>query len=320
MLPIAPLDFEAPIMEIEKKIDELRKIDILTDKKSQEAIESLEKKLEKTKKEIYKKLIPSQKVQVARHPNRPYTADYIKLLFTDFCELHGDRLYGDDQSIIGGTAKFHGESVLVLGHQKGRNTKENIARNFGMANPEGYRKASRLFKLADKFSRPVITFIDTAGAYPGIGAEERGQAEAIAHVLFDMSLLKVPFIAVVIGEGGSGGALGIAMGNRVLMLEHSMYSVISPEGCASILWKDQSYVAKAAEALKLTAQDLLALGVIDDIVNEPLGGAHRDHEAMAKNLDIYIQKSLKELKMMSPEEVKEDRYQKFRAMGIFGTL
>lgn len=314
---ISPLSFEAPIIELENKIEELKRVDVLTDSSSNEEIQTLQKKLEKTTSEIYKKLTPIQKVQVARHPNRPYTLDYIRNIFTDFFELHGDRLFGDDQAIVGGTAVFNGKQVIVMGHQKGRNTKENISRNFGMANPEGYRKAVRLFKMAEKFNRPVITFVDTTGAYPGIGAEERGQAEAIAKALFEMSLLKVPIITFIIGEGGSGGALGIAMGNRIYMLEHSIYSVISPEGCASILWKDSSFADKAAEALKLTAQDILKLELIDGIVPEPMGGAHRDHKATAENLRTCIEKSLDELCAMTPEAIKMDRYNKFRAMGVY---
>ncbi|MDR2884729.1 MAG: acetyl-CoA carboxylase carboxyltransferase subunit alpha, partial [Deferribacteraceae bacterium] len=295
MSQVTPLDFETPILEIEAKIAELKKVDMIADKSSQASLAALEKRLEKIKKDTYKNLTPTQKVQVARHPSRPYTLDYINFLFTDFVELHGDRVYGDDQAIIGGMAKFNGEPVMVVGHQKGRNTKENIARNFGMAHPEGYRKAVRLFKMASKFKRPIITFIDTPGAYPGLGAEERGQAEAIAKALFEMALLGVPMLSFVIGEGGSGGALGLGMGNRVIMLEHSVYSVISPEGCASILWKDAKFADKAAEALKMTAQDMLELGVADEIVPEPAGGAHRNHKIMAHNIGICIDKHLKEL-------------------------
>ena len=317
MADISPLSFEVPIIELEEKIEELKKLDILTDESSQSSIESLEKKLEKTKEEIYKKLTPKDKVQVARHPSRPYTLDYINLLFTDFVELHGDRAFGDDQSIIGGTALFNYEPVIVVGHQKGRNTKENIARNFGMANPEGYRKAIRLFKMAEKFKRPVITFVDTPGAYPGIGAEERGQAEAIACSLFEMSTLKVPMVSVITGEGGSGGALGIAMGNRVLMLEHSIYAVISPEGCASILWKDAAQAPKAADALKLTAKDLYGLKVIDEIIPEPSGGAHRNHALVAERVGEAVRRHLDELKLLSGEDLVEDRYQKYRSMGVF---
>ncbi|MDR2870738.1 MAG: acetyl-CoA carboxylase carboxyltransferase subunit alpha [Deferribacteraceae bacterium] len=320
MVNIVALDFEAPIIEIENKITELQQMDILTDKSSQQAIHNLQTRLSKVKKDIYSKLTPAQTVQVARHPNRPYTHDYIQYLFKDFTELHGDRTFGDDQAIIGGMATFNGTHVMVIGHQKGRNTKENIARNFGMANPEGYRKAVRLMKMADKFNRPVITFVDTAGAYPGIGAEERGQAEAIAKAIFETSLLRVPVISFIVGEGGSGGAIAIAMGNRVYMLEHSIYSVISPEGCASILWKganDPALVGKAADALKITAKDLKALNIIDGIVPEPEGGAHRNHEETAANIGKVLTKALNELEKLSPDDLMEDRYKKYRALGVF---
>ncbi len=317
MANITPLDFEAPILEIEAKIEDLKRMDVLTDQSSLNAIKSLQKRLEKVKAEIYGKLTPTQKVQVARHPNRPYTLDYIQNIFTDFFELHGDRCFGDDQAIVGGTAKFNGEPVMVVGHQKGRNTKENIARNFGMAHPEGYRKAIRLFKMAAAFNRPIVTFVDTSGAFPGLGAEERGQAEAIARSLYEMTLLKVPMVTFIIGEGGSGGALGIAMGNRVFMLEHSIYAVISPEGCASILWKDASYAGKAADALKITAKDLLELGVIDGIVPEPAGGAHRDHKAVAENVRAVLKENLAALQKLSGEQLVENRYNKYRAIGVF---
>lgn len=316
-MAVQPLEFESQIYELETKIEELKNLSNIAGDDFRSEIESLEKKLEKVKVSVYKNLTPAQKVLVARHPNRPYTMDYIKLIFTDFCELHGDRLFRDDPAIVAGIAKFEGESVVVVGHQKGRNTKENIVRNFGMANPEGYRKALRIFHLAEKFRRPIITFVDTPGAYPGIGAEERGQAEAIARNLFEMAGLTVPIITVISGEGGSGGALGIAVGNKVLMLEHSIYSVISPEGCASILWKDPSYAKKAAEALKLTAQDLIKFNIIDEIIPEPLGGAHRDHVETASNVRKAILKSLQELKSMSPERLSEQRYDKFRKMGVF---
>lgn len=316
-MTVQPLEFETQIYEIEKKIDELKNLSGISGDDFKQEIESLEKKLARAKAAVYKNLDPAQKVLVARHPNRPYTLDYIKLIFTDFCELHGDRLFRDDPAIVAGVAKFEGEPVVVVGHQKGRNTKENIYRNFGMANPEGYRKALRIFHLAEKFKRPIITFVDTPGAYPGIGAEERGQAEAIARNLFEMAGLTVPMITIISGEGGSGGALAIAMGNKVLMLEHSIYAVISPEGCASILWKDATYSKKAAEALKLTAQDLLSLKIIDEIIPEPLGGSHRDHVQTASNVRKAIFKHLKELKGMSPERLFEQRYEKFRKMGVF---
>ena len=316
-MAVQPLDFETQIYELEKKIEEMSTIGNISGEDFKKEMEMLQKKLDRVKANIYKSLEPSQKVLVARHPNRPYTLDYIKLLFTDWCELHGDRLYRDDPAIVAGFAKFEGEPVVVVGHQKGRNTKENIYRNFGMANPEGYRKALRIFHLAEKFRRPIITFVDTPGAYPGIGAEERGQAEAIARNLMEMAGLTVPMITVITGEGGSGGALAIAMGNKVLMLEHSIYAVISPEGCASILWKDASYSKRAAEALKLTAPDLLELKIIDEIIPEPLGGSHRDHIGTAKNLKKSLIKNLQELKTLSPERLFEQRYEKFRKMGVF---
>lgn len=315
---IQPLIFEKEIVELEKKIEELKHISDIGDGEPEKEVTLLEKKLDKVKEHIYKNLTPGQKVMVARHPNRPYTLDYIKLIFKDFVELHGDRLFRDDSAIVGGIARFDDCYFVVVGHQKGRNTKENIYRNFGMANPEGYRKALRLFYMAEKFGRPIITFIDTPGAYPGIGAEERGQAEAIARNLREMSGLTVPVITVITGEGGSGGALGIAVGNRVLMLEHSIYSVISPEGCASILWKDASYADKAAEALQLTAQDVIKFNIIDEIIKEPLGGAHRNHIVTAENVAIAIKKHLRDLEKMSGNELLEDRINKFRKMGVFG--
>ncbi|MEF3255828.1 MAG: acetyl-CoA carboxylase carboxyltransferase subunit alpha [Deferribacterales bacterium] len=316
-MAIQPLEFESQIYELEKKLEELKTISEVVDKDIESKIQKLQDRIQRVKTNVYRNLTPSQKVLVARHPNRPYTLDYINAIFKDFVELHGDRLYMDDPAIIAGIATFEDEPCVVVGHQKGRNTKENIHRNFGMPNPEGYRKALRIFKLAEKFKRPIFTFIDTPGAYPGIGAEERGQAEAIARNLFEMAGLKVPFITVVTGEGGSGGALAIAMGNRVLMLEHSIYAVISPEGCASILWKDASYAKRAAEALKLTAQDLKNLKVIDEIIKEPAGGAHRDHETTFINVKKALKKHYSELKQYSQEELFESRYQKFRAMGVF---
>ncbi len=316
-MSVQPLEFEQPIADLEKKIEELKNMSSLSDQDMKDELQSLEKKLEKVKTNIYKSLTPAQKVLVARHPSRPYFMDYIKMLFTDFVELHGDRNFRDDPAIIAGMAKFDNEPVVVVGHQKGRNTKENIYRNFGMAHPEGYRKALRIFEMAEKYQRPIFTFVDTPGAYPGIGAEERGQAEAIARNLREMAGLTVPFITLISGEGGSGGALGIAMGNRVLMLEHSIYAVISPEGCASILWKDASYSGKAAEALKLTAQDLYKLKVIDEIVLEPLGGAHRDYIKTAENVKEALKKHLNELKQLSPERLYEYRCEKYMAMGVF---
>ncbi|MSM40765.1 MAG: acetyl-CoA carboxylase carboxyltransferase subunit alpha [Geobacter sp.] len=310
------MDFEKPLVELEKKITELKEmsgdsLDLATE------IGKLEKKAEKVRSEIFANLSRWQTAQVARHPNRPFTTDYIKHIFTDFIELHGDRLYGDDHAIVAGLAKLDGEPVMVIGHQKGRDTKEKVYRNFGMPNPEGYRKALRLMGMAQQFNLPIITFVDTPGAFPGIGAEERGQAEAIARNLREMACLTVPIIVVVTGEGGSGGALAIAVGNRVVMLQYSVYAVISPEGCAAILWSDGTKGAQAAEALKLTATDIKELEVIDEIVPEPVGGAHRDHEAMAKNLHEAISRHLAELRSMSGEQLVEDRYQKFRKMSRF---
>ena len=297
-----------------KKIEELRALNGGSDLNLSDDITSLEKRVEKEREDIFNNLSRWQKAQVARHINRPFTLDYIQHLFTDFNELHGDRNYGDDHAIVGGLARFDGRPVMVVGHQKGRDTKEKVFRNFGMPNPEGYRKALRLFRMAEQFKLPIITFVDTPGAYPGIGAEERGQAEAIARNLREMAELKVPIIVCITGEGGSGGALAIAVGNRVLMLEHSVYAVISPEGCAAILWSDGTKGPQAAEALKPTAQDIIGLGVIDEIIHEPVGGAHRDHEATAQALGSAIRSHLAELSGMSAEELVEDRYQKFRAM------
>lgn len=305
------MEFEKPIAELEKKIEELR---ALGAGELSAEIDALQGKVEEKRQEIFNSLTRWQKAQVARHINRPFTLDYIKHLFTDFHELHGDRNYGDDHAIVGGLARFDGQPVMVVGHQKGRDTKEKVFRNFGMPNPEGYRKALRLFRMAEQFGLPIITFVDTPGAYPGIGAEERGQAEAIARNLREMAELRVPIIICVTGEGGSGGALAIAVGNRILMLEHSIYAVISPEGCAAILWSDGTKGQQAAEALKPAAQDIIELGVIDEIIYEPVGGAHRDHEATALALGSAIRHHLAELQQMTPEQLIEDRYQKFRAM------
>ncbi|MDY6821374.1 MAG: acetyl-CoA carboxylase carboxyltransferase subunit alpha [Deferribacterota bacterium] len=317
-MDIQPLVFEKDIVELEKKIDELKSLVDIEDSDLNKEIENLESKLAKVKENIYKNLTPAQKLMVARHPNRPYTLDYARLVFKDFIELHGDRLFADDLAIVSGIAKFEGEPLVIVGHQKGRKTKENIKRNFGMANPEGYRKALRIFYQATKFNRPIITFVDTPGANPGIGAEERGQAEAIARNLKEMAGLTVPIITIITGEGGSGGALGIAVANRVLMLEHSTYSVISAEGCASILWKDASYSDKAAENLKLTAQDIIKYGVIDEIIKEPSGGAHRNHVETAYNVGKAIRRHLDDLKDMSEDELVDDRVNRFRKIGIFG--
>jgi acetyl-CoA carboxylase carboxyl transferase subunit alpha len=310
------LEFERPIIDLEKKISELRGLSTETVDFSAE-IRKLEQKARKLQKEIFADLNAQQKVQLARHPARPYMNDYIGLLMDDFVELHGDRGFRDDPAIVGGLAMFDEWEVLVLGHQKGRNTKDNMHRNFGMARPEGYRKATRLMRLASRFRRPIICFIDTPGAYPGLGAEERGQAEAIAKALQVMSSLECPMISIVIGEGGSGGALALGVTDRILMLEYSVYSVISPEGCASILWRDPAKIAEAATQLKLTAPDLVQLGICDEIIPEAAGGAHRSPAQTAAKLRMALKKHLKELVALPPAELIERRYQKFRKMGAF---
>jgi acetyl-CoA carboxylase carboxyl transferase subunit alpha len=310
------LDFERPVAELERKIQELLEFSSDTINLTTE-VAKLEKKAEKMREEIFSNLSRWQTAQVARHINRPFTMDYLNLVFTDFIELHGDRNFADDHAIVAGLAKLDGEPVMVIGHQKGRDTKEKVYRNFGMPNPEGYRKALRLMNMAQRFKLPIITFVDTPGAYPGIGAEERGQAEAIAKNLREMSRLTVPIIVVVTGEGGSGGALAIAVGDRIMMLQYSIYAVISPEGCAAILWSDGTKGEQAAEALKLTASDIKALDVIDEIVKEPKGGAHRDHEAMAKSLHEALSRNLKELRKLPADRLIEERYQKFRKMSRF---
>lgn len=316
------LEFERPIEEFELKIDELKRISDGKDIDLSGEIRKLEKKVKDLRSEIFSALTPWQKTLIARHPDRPYTLDYISMMTNDFIELHGDRRFADDPAIVAGTAKINNIPVVIAGHQKGRGTKERIYRNFGQPNPEGYRKALRVMKLAEKFKRPVITFIDTPGAYPGIGAEERGQAEAIAVNLMEMSRLKTPVISVVIGEGGSGGALALGIADRLFMLEHSSYSVISPEGCAAILWKKNGDLgtedfSKAADALKLTSQDLLNFKIIDGIIPEPLGGAHRDPDATAKNISEYIVTALEELKTKTPGKLLEERYKRFRRIGSF---
>jgi acetyl-CoA carboxylase carboxyl transferase subunit alpha len=309
------LPFEQPLSELRGKIDELRKFG--TDKKIDFAdeIARLEERYLRLEDELYASLTVQHKIQIAKFPLRPTTLDYIQEIFTDFVEFHGDRLYGDDLAIVGGVAKLNGIPVTVIGHQKGKDTKDNIARNFGMPHPEGFRKALRLMQQANKFKRPIITFIDVAGAYPGAAAEERGQAEAIARNLHEMSTFVVPIICIVIGEGGSGGALALGVGNRVLMLEHAIYAVISPEGAASILYKDASKSLLAAERMKITAQDILALGVIDDIVPEPRGGAHRNKEQQAQAIHAMISKHLEELQQLNEVELREHRFHKFRAIG-----
>ena len=311
------LEFEKPVEEIEKKIEELKTFEATGNLKSTDEIAKLEKKAKTHLKEIYAKLSPVQITQVARHPDRPYTLDYINGAFEDFIELHGDRCFKDDAAIVGGLARLEGEACVVLGQQKGRNTKEKVHRNFGMPHPEGYRKALRLFEMADRFSLPVFTFIDTPGAYPGIGAEERGQSEAIATNLLVMSRLKVPTIATIIGEGGSGGALAIGVADRVLMMEFSTYSVISPEGCAAILWKDGAKADLAAKALKIDAAELIKLGIVDKAVKEPIGGAHRDPQTAIKNLKAALIAQLKELSAIDPGTLVEARYMKFRKMGVY---
>ncbi|UCV14432.1 acetyl-CoA carboxylase carboxyltransferase subunit alpha [Quatrionicoccus australiensis] len=311
------LDFESSIADLEAKIEELRFVQDDSAVDISEEIERLEKKGNQLTKDIYAKLSPWQISQVARHPQRPYTRDYLSLIFTDFEELHGDRAFADDHAIVGGLARFNGQPVMVIGHQKGRDTKEKIYRNFGMPRPEGYRKALRLMKLAEKFGIPVMTFVDTPGAYPGIDAEERGQSEAIGRNLYMMAELKVPVIVTIIGEGGSGGALAIAVGDTVQMLQYSTYSVISPEGCASILWKSAERAPDAAETMGITAQRLKTLGLIDKIVPEPLGGAHRDHPAMAQSLKKALQEALKQLSSMSTDELLATRYERLMSYGRF---
>jgi acetyl-CoA carboxylase carboxyl transferase subunit alpha len=311
------LDFEQPIADLETKIEELRFVQDDSALDISEEISKLQKKSQGLTKDIYAKLTSWQISQVARHPQRPYTLDYINSLFTDFEELHGDRSYADDPAIIGGLARFGGQTVVVMGHQKGRDTKEKILRNFGMPRPEGYRKALRLMKLAEKFGVPVFTFIDTPGAYPGVGAEERGQSEAIGRNLFAMAALKVPILCTVIGEGGSGGALAIAVGDVTLMLQYSTYSVISPEGCASILWKSADRAADAAETLGITATRLKTLGLIDKIVPEPLGGAHRDYDAMMQSMKKALQESWRQLRDQPVDKLAESRFERLMGYGQF---
>jgi acetyl-CoA carboxylase carboxyl transferase subunit alpha len=314
------LEFEKPIFELEKQIDELRRSAEDKSIDMSEELQPLEKKLGDLRVEIYRNLTPVQKVQVARNSRRPFTLDYVKSVFTDFIELHGDRAFRDDAAIVGGWARIEGETVMIIGHQRGRDTKENIHRNFGMPHPEGYRKALRLMRLAEKFHVPVLTFIDTPGAWAGLGAEERGQSEAIARNLFVMSELQVPIIATVIGEGGSGGALALGVADRILMFEHSVYSVITVEGCAAILWKDgksPEMREKAASALKITAPDLLELGIIDEILPEPPGGAHADHAAAAATLHERLGHHLEELRKYKPEKLVRRRREKFMRMGQF---
>jgi acetyl-CoA carboxylase carboxyl transferase subunit alpha len=313
------LDFERPILELQRKLEDLKKHPETGSSgiSFEEEVAAIEKNIEETRRQIFAKLSPWDRIKIARHPKRPFMLDYVGPVFTDFSELHGDRLFADDPAVVGGFARLAGQKVVILGTQKGRDTKENIKRNFGSAMPEGYRKALRLMKLADKFGLPIISLIDTPGAYPGIGAEERHVAEAIAVNLREMTLLEVPIIAVIIGEGGSGGALGIGLADRVLILENAYYSVISPEGCAAILWKDRSAAPKAAEALRITARDLHELGLVDEIVPEPLGGAHNDLTETARSLKAALESNLAALQKLSAGERLKMRYQKYRAHGHF---
>ena len=310
------LPFEKPIVDLVDKVRELRAL-AAKDHRFEPELRRLEEKAGQLAREIFQHLTPIQKVQISRHANRPYTLDYVKRVFTDWVELKGDRRFADDGAIVSGLATFRGRSVVVVGHQKGRGTKENMRRNFGMPHPEGYRKAIRMYEMADRFQLPIFTFIDTPGAYPGIGAEERGQSEAIGAALAAMARATVPIIATIIGEGGSGGALALGVANRVLVLEYGCYSVISPEGCAAILWKDGTRADEAATALKITAPDLLQLGVVDTVVDEPAGGAHQDHDEAAARLDRVLWAHLSELERMSPEGLVEDRYRRFRQLGAY---
>ncbi len=317
MANIPGLEFEKPIIELERKIQELKGFTSGKDIDISGEVKRLEEKLAYIKKDVYDNLTAWQRVQIARHPERPYTLDYIDMIMTDFVELRGDRHFADDKAMISGLAKIDGKGIVVIGHQKGRDTKENLERNFGCAHPEGYRKAIRIMKMAAKFGLPIVVFIDTPGAYPGIGAEERGQAEAIAYNLREMATLGTVIIVIVIGEGGSGGALGVGVGDRIYVLENAYYSVISPEGCAAILWKERSKSPDAAGALKLTAKDLLEMHIIDGIIKEPLGGAHRNPHETAENIKNTIKKDLSSLRGMTKEKLIEARYSKFRSIGVF---
>lgn len=310
-------DFEKPVIELEDKILELKNFSAQKNVNITAEITNLEKKLRSLKKQIYSQLSPWQKIQIARHPNRPTTLDYINLIMEDFIPLHGDRLFGDDRAMVCGFARLNGERIVIIGHQKGRNTKENIERNFGCAHPEGYRKAIRIMRLGERFNMPIICFVDTPGAYPGIGAEERGQAQAIAENIREMFSLDTPVIITVIGEGGSGGALGIGVGDKVLIMEYAYYSVISPEGCAAILWKDAARREDAAGVLKLTAPELMEMEIVDDVIPEPEGGAHRNHNETAASLKKKLTESLEEINSLPKPSLLARRYQKFRKIGIF---
>lgn len=310
------LTFERSVVTLLARIEELRN-SAEADPSIRQEVEQLEVHASRLIRQLYSNLTPMQKVLLSRHPNRPFALDYVNRIFAEWIELHGDRRFADDHAILSGLADFRGRSVVLVAHQKGRNTKENLQRNFGMPNPEGYRKAMRLYDMADRFRLPIVTLIDTAGAYPGIGAEERGQAEAIAACLEKLATVRVPVVSIVIGEGGSGGALALGVANRVLVLEYAYYSVITPEGCAAILWKDAAKASEAAARLKITARDLLDLGVIDEIIPEPLGGAHRDHDEAARELDAALHKTLTELEALDGEQLRDDRYARFRRMGAF---
>lgn len=319
-MPQEYLEFEKPIAELEKKIEELTLFTSAGNIDLEEEILKLHKKSDQLRAEIYSRLTPWQKVQISRHPNRPYTLDYVEAMLSDFTEMHGDRSFADDPSIVSGMARLDGIPIVVIGHQKGRTTKERVYRNFGQPNPEGYRKALRIMQFAEKFKKPLLTLIDTPGAFPGIGAEERGQGESIARNLYVMSKLKTPVLSVVIGEGGSGGALALGVADRVLMLEHSTYSVISPEGCSAILWNSGSKASEAAELLKITAQDLFQMDVVDEVVEEPIGGAHRDPRRAAELLKEAITRNLAEIKSVPLEDIVKLRYDKFRRLGVFDQI
>jgi acetyl-CoA carboxylase carboxyl transferase subunit alpha len=316
-MKVAPLEFEKPLIELEKMIDEVRSHADTHSVDIEKEVKRLEERLQAKREEIYNNLTPWQRVQIVRHPKRPYTLDYLKVIASDFTELNGDRMFGNDKALVGGFATIGGEQVLVMGHQKGRDTKENLLRNFGLAHPEGYRKALRLMKLADRFGLPIISFIDTAGAYPGVTSEERHISEAIAVNLREMFHLRVPIIAVVLGEGGSGGALGVGIADRVLILENGYYSVISPEACAAILWRDRSYAPQAAAALKMTAPDLKTMGLVDEVLPEPPGGAQHDWEATALTVQAAVLRHLKELRKLPTDKLLDGRYERFRAYGAF---
>jgi len=315
--PVYTLDFERPLQALEDQLSNLRRLSEEQKLDVSDEIDAIEKKFAVTQKDIYSHLTAWQRIQLSRHPRRPYALDYINAIFTNFTELHGDRSFGDDQALIGGIAFFDGKPVMVIAQQKGRDTREKIRRNFGMPQPEGYRKALRLMRLATKFDMPIVSFIDTPGAYPGVKSEERHVSEAIAVNLREMSVMKVPIVAIVIGEGGSGGALGVGVADRVFILENAYYSVISPEGCAAILWKDRAAAPQAAEALKITAYDLKKLGIVDEVIDEPMGGAHRNPERTYSRVDAVIKKALSELKELTKKDLLELRYQKFRQMGVF---